>query len=152
MNTLTIPKIFSNIRFYQDNYLSIIEDAEQYYTAVEGAFVQVWPLASHQLFLGDLLQLWFSKKWVVDEKNKVLINSILRDQLIDTKAQDLFVYEVKGSSLTGLDESKAWSKKDNQSVDISVGTIFQFYCVFKSLSRPKKKFDSAYLAPITDKC
>jgi hypothetical protein len=143
MNTLTISQLFSNLSFYKENYLSIIKNAEQYYTPVDGAYVQVWPLAKQQLFLGDLLQLWFSDKWSVDEEKRVLINTILRDKSLDQAEQDLFVYEVNGSSLTGLDESKAWSVRANKAVDISVGTIFQFYCVFKSLSRPARVYQQA---------
>ncbi len=36
MNTLTISQIFSNFSFYQENYLSIIADHNQYQTPVEG--------------------------------------------------------------------------------------------------------------------
>lgn len=136
MNTLTIPQIFANFSFYKENYLSIIKNADQYYVPVEGAEVQVWPLASHQLFLGDLLQLWFADKWTVDANKSELINTILRDKTLNQSEQDLFVYELNGSSVTGQDTSKAWSLRENKSVDISVGTIFQFYCVFKGLSRP----------------
>ncbi|MFC6053749.1 hypothetical protein A6M14_00050 [Acinetobacter sp. Ac_877] len=136
MNTLTIPQIFANFSFYKENYLSIIKNADQYYVPVEGAEVQVWPLASHQLFLGDLLQLWFADKWTVDVNKSELINTILRDKTLNQSEQDLFVYELNGSSVTEQDTSKAWSLRENKSVDISVGTIFQFYCVFKGLSRP----------------
>ena len=140
MNTLTIPQIFANFSFYKENYLSIINNADQYYVPVQGAEVQIWPLTAHQLFLGDLLQLWFGDKWTVDSKKKLLINTILRDKSLDQADQDLFVYEIKGSSITGQDASKAWSLSENKEVDISVGSIFQFYCVFKGLSRPVQTF------------
>ena len=32
MNTLTIPQIFSQLSFYQDHYLDIIQDSAQYFT------------------------------------------------------------------------------------------------------------------------
>lgn len=143
MNTLTISQIFSNFSFYKESYLSIIKNADQYYVPVEGAEVQIWPLTSHQLFLGDLLQLWFANKWTVDNKKKLLINTILRDKTLASVEQDLFVYEIKGSSITGQDSSKAWSLSENKAVDISVGSIFQFYFVFKSLSRPIQTLNSS---------
>ena len=143
MNTLTIPQIFANFSFYKENYLSIINNADQYYVPVKGAEVQIWPLTAHQLFLGDLLQLWFAGKWTVDNKRKLLINTILRDKTLDQTEQDLFVYEIKGSSISGEDSSTAWSRSEDKAVDISVGSIFQFYCVFKGLSRPIQTFNSA---------
>ena len=143
MNTLTIPQIIANFAFYKENYLSIIKNADQYYVPVEGAEVQVWPLASHQLFLGDLLQLWFAGKWTVDNKRNLLINTILTDKTLDQKEQDLFIYEIKGSLVSGEDTSTSWSRSENKAVDISVGSIFQFYCIFKGLSRPIQTFNSA---------
>jgi len=35
MKTLCIQSIFSNFFFYQQNYLQIIQNPEQYYTVVE---------------------------------------------------------------------------------------------------------------------
>ena len=57
MNTLTISQIFSNLSFYKDQYLNIIQSADLYFTEVEGAFVDLFPFKKQQLFLGDLLQL-----------------------------------------------------------------------------------------------
>ena len=127
MNTLTIPQIFANFSFYKENYISIINNPDQYYVPVQGAEVQ----------------LWFAGKWTVDNKRKLLINTILRDKTLDQTEQDLFVYEIKGSSISGEDSSTAWSRSENKAVDISVGSIFQFYCVFKGLSRPIQTFNSA---------
>jgi hypothetical protein len=38
MTTLSIESIFSNFSFYQDHYLEIIQDPQQYYTSVENSF------------------------------------------------------------------------------------------------------------------
>ena len=65
MQTLTIAEIFSDFSFYQDHYLSIIAQPEQYFTPVQGVFIQVWPVGTQPLYLGDLLQLWFSEKWLI---------------------------------------------------------------------------------------
>ena len=136
MNTLNISQIFSNLSFYKENYLSILNDAERYYTEVENAQIQIWPLGTHQLYLGDLLQLWFGDKWLIEKNENVLINSILSKKSKSQSDQDLYVYAINGSTVSGLDQSKAWSIEENGSVDLSVKRIFQFYCVFKSLSRP----------------
>ena len=70
MNTLTIPQIFSQLSFYQDHYLEIIQDSAQYFTLVAGAEIRLWPLATKQLYLGDLLQLWFAEKWLVEKERQ----------------------------------------------------------------------------------
>ena len=66
MNTLTISQIFENFSFYQENYLSILQDSEQYFIQVEQAYLDVWPFTEKKLYLGDLLQLWFSEKWLIN--------------------------------------------------------------------------------------
>ena len=66
MNTLTISDIFANLADYQDQYLFIISNPEQYYTPVELAYIDVWPVGYTDLYVGDLLQLWFSERWLVN--------------------------------------------------------------------------------------
>ena len=72
MNTLTISDIFANLADYQDQYLSIISNPEQYYTPVESAYIDVWPVGCTDLYLGDLLQLWFSERWLVNSPCQLL--------------------------------------------------------------------------------
>jgi hypothetical protein len=72
MNTLTISDIFANLADYQDQYLSIISNPEQYYTPVESAYIDVWPVGYTGLYLGDLLQLWFSERWLVNSPCQLL--------------------------------------------------------------------------------
>ena len=50
MNTLTISDIFANLATYQDQYLSIISNPEQYYTPVESAYIDVWPVGCVDLY------------------------------------------------------------------------------------------------------
>ena len=75
MHTLTIAEIFSNFSFYQNHYISIIQDPERYQTAVEDACIQVWPVGTQPLYLGDLLQLWCSDKWLINAPSN-LCNAI----------------------------------------------------------------------------
>ena len=72
MHTLTIAEIFSNLSFYQDHYLEIIEDPQQYYTLVENCFQNTFPFKQQALFLGDLLQLWFGDKWKIQNAKNLL--------------------------------------------------------------------------------
>lgn len=60
MKTLTVASIFSNFDFYQRNYLNILNQPESYYTPVEDAWIDAFPFKKQDLYLGDLLQLWFS--------------------------------------------------------------------------------------------
>ncbi len=43
MTTLTISQIFEKFSFYQENYLSILQNPEQYHIEVEQAYLDVWP-------------------------------------------------------------------------------------------------------------
>ena len=49
MNTLSIPQIFSQLAYYQENYLQIIADPAQYYIPVKDAHITLWPLAQKSL-------------------------------------------------------------------------------------------------------
>ena len=137
MNALTVPHIFSNLEYYKEHYLSILEQPEQYFTSVAHAYVQVWPLAKEQLYLGDLLQLWLGDKWVVNLEKQPLINTVLREKAKQVPEFDRYVYALQGSLLTGKNAAQAWSSHAGQSAELSVGSLFQYYCVFKSLARPQ---------------
>ena len=102
MHTLTIAEIFSNLSFYQDNYLSIIQDSVQYRTVVEDAYIQVWPVGTEQLYLGDLLQLWFSDKWLINSPCQLLLESYSNGRKKPLQRDhDLYLYQLNGSALSG---------------------------------------------------
>ena len=137
MNALTVSDIFSNLEYYKEHYLSILEHPEQYFTPVAHAYVQVWPLAAEQLYLGDLLQLWLGEKWLVNSEQQPLINTVLREKAKPAPEFDRYVYALQGSLLTGKNTAQAWSNHAGQSAELKVGSVFQYYCVFKSLARPQ---------------
>ena len=139
MNTLTIRQIFSNLHYYQDQYLTIVNDADLYFTLVEDANIQVWPLGNHQVYLGDLLQLWFGDKWILNEKAKPLINSILREKSDISSEFNHYIFSIEGSTLTGKNQVKAWSIEKKEIITLNVDNLFQFYCVFKVCKRPAIK-------------
>ena len=56
MNTLTIAHLFLNLQSYKDQYLTILENPEQYFVPVADAYINIWPVGKEQLYLGDLLQ------------------------------------------------------------------------------------------------
>ncbi len=137
MNTLSISSIFSNLSDFQQRYLSILTDPEQYYLPVKDAYVEVWPAPKQPLYLGDLLQLWLGEKWIVNETRLPLINTVLREKSQSNPKYDHYVYAIQGNLLTGQNTSEAWSKESESSVTVQVGALFQYYCVWKSLKRPK---------------
>jgi hypothetical protein len=137
MNALTISYLFSNLQFYQAQYLSILQNAEQYFTPVEDAYIHVWPAARQPLYLGDLLQLWLGDKWIVNTKKTPLINTVLRDKNKPVTEFDSYVYKLEGNLFTGRYAAQAWSIQASQCETLNVGSLFQFYCIFKSLNRPK---------------
>ena len=118
MNTLTIPQIFSQLSFYQDHYLEIIQDSAQYFTPVAGAEIRLWPLATKQLYLGDLLQLWFAEKWLVEKERQ-------------------YIYELAGNLLTGSNQSKVWQASAKETQVLSVANVSKHYFEYRALTQPK---------------
>lgn len=145
MYTLTIPQIFKNISYYQNQYLNILENPELYFTSVEGASIDVWPFGYHALYLGDLLQLWFGDKWIEHFGNEPLINTILRDRTQIDPSFDHYIYAIAGNALTGQNTTQSWSNSIGQSIELSLDKVSQYYCVFKGLTRPKKTKDAKNL-------
>ena len=138
MHTLTIAEIFSNLSFYQDNYLSIIQDPQRYQTAVEDAYIQVWPVGTQVLYLGDLLQLWFSDKWLINSPCHLLLDSYSngRKQPLQ-RDRDLYLYQLNGSALSGRNNSKVWSVSEQKKLSISLDSVFKYLCIYKGTSRPE---------------
>ena len=138
MNTLTIPKIFSNFSFYQENYLSILQNPEQYHIEVEHAYLDVWPFSEKKLYLGDLLQLWFSEKWRIDSNYRLLSN--LEAQFKPKSIQeehDFYLFQLSGSTLSGSNHAQVWSVLEQKIRYISLDSVFKYYCYFESIERPK---------------
>lgn len=96
MKTLTIASIFSNFDFYQQNYLNVLTQSESYYTPVEDAWIDAYPFKKQNLYLGDLLQLWFSSKWNVHNSLKILKSSKLLNS-----SKSLYIFQLEGELLLG---------------------------------------------------
>ena len=143
MHTLTIAEIFSNLSFYQDNYLSIIQDPERYQTAVEDAYIQVWPVGTQALYLGDLLQLWFSDKWLINSPCQLLLDSYSngRKQAFQ-RDHDLYLYQLNGSALSGRNNSKVWSVSEQKKLAVSLDSVFKYLCIYKGTSRPEVPYST----------
>lgn len=137
MNTLTIAHLFLNLQSYKDQYLTILENPEQYFVPIADAYINIWPVGKEQLYLGDLLQLWLGEKWIVNTKKAPLINTILRDQTKAVPEFDRYVFSLQGNLLTSQNSAQAWSIDASESEALSIESLFHYYCVFKSLSRPQ---------------
>ena len=136
MNTLTISQIFSNFSFYQENYLSILADQTRYQIPVEDAYVNVWPLGHRQLCLGDLPQLWLSQKWRID------VPCHLRYEHKDDgrktplhREQDLYLYQLAGSALSGSNRAKVWSVSEQKVLTVELDSALKYYCFQKASNR-----------------
>lgn len=137
MNTLSIPEIFSQFSYYQENYLSLIQQPELYYTVVEGAFVSVRPFAAVQLYLGDLLQLWFSEKWLVQSKPESWISAYFSAQ---TEEQErVYIYALEGQLWSKPLQAQAWSKSQHAACTVQLEHTLKYYCYYKALSAPQYK-------------
>ena len=123
MTTLCIQSIFSNLFFYQQNYLQIIQNPEQYYTVVENAFVNTFPFRQQSLFLGDLLQLWFGHKWKIQNPNNLLVQ---KNTLNVNESSPLYVFQLGGELFLGANTALAWSVAEKKIVSIQVKSIWQY--------------------------
>ncbi len=140
MYTLTISQIFENLSFYKDNYLSILKNPEQYYLEVEHAHLDVWPFSEKKLCLGDLLQLWFSEKWLINSNCRVLSNT--HDAASEKKQlrqQDLYLFQLSGSTLSGSNHAQVWSVSEQKIIYVALDSVFKYYCYFESIERPIKQ-------------
>ncbi|GAM29664.1 hypothetical protein P23_0158 [Acinetobacter calcoaceticus] len=131
MKTLTIASIFSNFDFYQRNYLNILSRTESYYTPVEGASIDVYPFKKKDLYLGDLLQLWFSSKWNVHSSLKVLKSSKLLNPF-----KPLYIFQLEGELLLGKNKVLAWSTEHQEVIELQLKNIWAPYVVAQTCDRP----------------
>lgn len=129
---LKIADIFSNFDFYQTHYLSIVADPQQYYTPVESAFIGVWPVGNIPLYLGDLLQLWFSEKWLINSPIQLLLENYSngRKQPLQ-RNNDLYLYQLCGSALSGRNNSKVWSRSENKTLAVALDSVFAYLLIYK---------------------
>ncbi|UBX53271.1 hypothetical protein LDO52_04785 [Acinetobacter pseudolwoffii] len=137
MNTLSIPQIFSQLTYYQENYLQIIADPAQYYIPVTDAHIKLWPLAQQSLYLGDLLQLWFAEKWLVETERQFSFEEFLNADYLKEQSRELYIYAISGNLLTGTNQSKAWQASTAQIQDVELANVSKHYFEFQGLSRPQ---------------
>ena len=137
MNTLTIPEIFSNFSYYQENYLTILKKPQQYHIEVAQAYLHVWPLSEKKLYLGDLLQLWFSEKWLINSACQLLSTTEAQSSKKQIhKTQDLYLFQLTGSTFSGVNHSKVWSVSEQKELHVSLDSVFKYLCYFESIERP----------------
>ncbi|ANF82119.1 hypothetical protein A3K93_07875 [Acinetobacter sp. NCu2D-2] len=135
MNTLSISQIFQNFDFYQTHYLSILSQPEQYKTPVQSAYIDLWPFARIELCLGDLLQLWFGEKWLIQPAEKSLIELGLNLQVQPiTKSDDVYLYQISGNSFTGKNQSQAWSISQHKEISLNLDSVVRHFLEFKAIS------------------
>ncbi len=136
MKTLTIASIFSNFDFYQNNYLNILNQSESYYTLVEGAWINAYPFKKHDLYLGDLLQLWFSAKWNVHNSLKILKSSKLLNS-----SESLYIFQLEGELLLGKNKVLAWSVEHQEIIELQLKNIWAPYVIAQTCERPDNSDD-----------
>jgi hypothetical protein len=134
MKTLTIASIFSNFDFYQSNYLNILSQSESYYTLVEGAWINAYPFKKQELYLGDLLQLWFSTKWNVHHSLKVLKSSKPLNS-----SKDLYIFQLEGELLLGKNKVLAWSDEHQEIIELQLKNIWASYVIAQTCERPNNQ-------------
>lgn len=139
MSTLTIPQIFSNLAFYQENYLTILNTPETYFTEVEGAFIDLFPFKKQHLFLGDLLQLWFSEKWSDQVKKSLKLEEFLAANDVKSNAkQHVYIYSIKGNAVSGVNKSQSWVLETDAVEEIQVYSPLKYYVELVNCPRPTR--------------
>ena len=139
MHTLSISQIFSNFSFYQDHYLTIIADPEQYFIPVAEAYIQIWPIGTQQLYLGDLLQLWLSEKWLVSHSRPSFLAAVTAGLPVQQGQDKPYIYQLSDSICSGGAYVKYHSEQAQHTWAVSWGSIYQYYWIYKSLSRPETR-------------
>ena len=135
MNTLTVRDIFQNFSFYQQHYHSILADPQQYQTIVENAVLDVWPFSSKNLYLGDLLQLWFSQKWLINQPCHIAHNQAIQDLLEPLfQRDDLYLYELHGNAFLGKAVAKVWSVSEQREIDLILESSLQYYSTYRTVA------------------
>lgn len=137
MNTLTISDIFSKLSDYQDQYLKIISNPTLYYTPVESAYLDIWPVGRIDLYLGDLLQLWFSERWLINTVCQQISDlSGVQAEYSLQRHHDLYLYQLSSTGWAGGNRSKVWSVSEAQTLNVSLDSTFKYYCIYKGAERP----------------
>lgn len=135
MTTLTISEIFNNFSFYEQYYPAILNNSEQYHAIVEDSLLDVWPLSTKPLYLGELLQLWLSQKWRVNQACQVKQQDCLKNLLQPlVNRDDLYVYQIQGNLVLGRAVIKAWSILEQREIELITESSLQYYCTYKSVS------------------
>lgn len=136
MTTLYVADIFKNFAFYQAQYTSILNNPKQYQIPVLDAILDVWPSAAKQLYLGDVLQLWFSQKWLINTECRLISKeeSIFLN-IFNTKIQkdDLYLCELHGNAFLGKSIAKVWSMSEQKLLAIELEGSLQYYCTYKMI-------------------
>ena len=108
---------------------------------MEGAFVSIQPFATVQLYLGYLLQLWFSEKWLVESERESWIATYFSEQ---TEAQErVYIYALEGKLWSKSLQAQAWSKSQHASCTVQLERTLKYYCYYKALSAPQYKLKPA---------
>ena len=136
MNTLSIPQIFTQLEYYQQHYLQILNDSTQYYVEVEGAYLDVWPLTKRNLYLGELLQLWFAEKWYVDSAPEFNFELFLNAETQHTQKQG-YIFAIQGNALTGTNQAQIWQPEIQQSTCCELTSLSKHLLEYKALTAPK---------------
>ena len=93
-----------------------------------------------KLCLGDLLQLWFSEKWLINTNCRLLSNT---NEQVSGKAlqreQDLYLFQLSGSTLSGSNHAQVWSVSEQKIIYVALDSVFKYYCYFESIERPVKQ-------------
>lgn len=146
MSFLSISSLFDQFKFYQQHYLNILQDPQLYYTPIEGAEIGVWPLKPQQLFLGDLLQLWLSEKWLVSLQPAFRFELFLGDSAPQKlQVEQFYILAIQGNLLSSQHTALVWSVNQQHIQEIELDQFYRHIIEYKALTRPKYKQASKQL-------
>ena len=140
MHTLTIAQIFKNFDFYQTQYQTILDDPQQYYIPVQDATLEIWPFSKKNLYLGDLLQLWLHKTWLInqaiDAKHAIASQ---HDWFARTSLQqEVYAFAISGNAILGKTYLKCWSVEQQKIISLEIEQSLKYLWTYQLLQKPNQ--------------
>lgn len=141
MSALLIQDIFSQFDNYRSEYLTILQNPELYYQHVQDAKICFAKYSEEKVYLGDLLQLWFSQKWTdqqIHALDDLTYSSSKFKHAHSHQNTQFFIFALGREGLFSKNLAWVWDSNHHTYHQIELPQILPFYCHYLSVKRPKR--------------
>ena len=138
MHTLTIAQIFNDFDLYQAQYQNILQDPQQYYIPVQAATLEIWPFPKKNLYLGDLLQLWFNQTWLINQvsESKHAIETQHNWFAKTSVQQHIYAFAISGNVVLGKTYLACWSVEQQCIISLEIEQSLKYVWTYQLLQKP----------------